>query len=171
MNDQDLGRFSEIMLGLAENFSSQISEPGLVMRFEALKEYGINEIAAAATKIVKTRTIMGMPTVAEFISAMGASEPSSPDKAAVQVSNILQQVRNVGSWGSPVYSDPITKRLMTSRWSWPSVCAMTEDEHKWWSKEFIEAYQATEKLDPQTTLDSGTSPRLKLLAGGIGKRG
>jgi len=167
MKDQDLGRFSEIMLGLAENFSSLMSEPGLAMRFDALKEYGIGEIAQAATKIVKTRTIMGMPTVAEFIVAMGAGEPTTTDKAQCQVAEILRQVQAVGSYGSPVYSDSITKRLMTSRWSWNAVCFMPMDEHKWWAKEFIEAYQAHERLEPQVSIECDT-PRLKLLVGGIG---
>jgi hypothetical protein len=39
MKKQDELRFVEIMIGLAENFSSQLSTPGLVMRFEAMKEF------------------------------------------------------------------------------------------------------------------------------------
>jgi hypothetical protein len=47
---------------------------------------------------------------------------------------------------------------------------MTEAELKWWSKDFMESYQANTRLDPQTRIEgSGQQTKLRLLAGGIGK--
>ncbi len=170
MKKQDELRFVEIMIGLAENFSSQMSTPGLVMRFDAMKEFSIDEIASAATKIVKNRTLMGMPTVAEFIAAMGLQAPAVTDAANEQATAVMKQIRDIGSYRTPVFNDPITRSLMASRWSWQSVCSMTEVELKWWAKDFVESYQANTRLDPQAIIEgSGQQTRLRLLAGGIGK--
>jgi hypothetical protein len=171
MKKQDEVRFAEIMIGLAENFSAQMSTPGLVMRFEAMKEFSIDEIASAATKLVKTRTMMGMPTVAEFIVAMGLQAPAVTDAANEQATAVMKQIRDLGSYRTPVFDDPITKSLMASRWSWAAVCSMTEAELKWWTKDFVEAYQANTRTDTQHRIECDNTPRLKLLAGGIGKRG
>jgi hypothetical protein len=152
---------------LAENFSAQISKPGLSLRFEAMKKYNIEDISIAASKVLLTRKIMGMPTVAELIEAMGVVEPRQIDIAQQQVNEIMAQVRNIGSYGTPVFSDPVTIRLMKSRWSWKSLCAMTETEHKWWAKDFIEAYKSADTMDRHEAIEC--TPRLKLLTGKIGR--
>jgi len=155
------------------NFRAAATEPLLDMWFDMAKEDGItiDQWTAAARQILRARKFTSQPTYADFHEAIHGDLTNKANNATVQVSIIMKQIRDIGSYRTPVYDDPITKQLMTSRWSWPSVCAMTEDEHKWWAKEFIEAYQATEKLEPQTAIDGNGSSRLRLLAGGIGKRG
>jgi hypothetical protein len=167
-NEKEKAIFSEIMLGIAENFSARMSSPGLQLRFMALKNYSLQQIEAAALKILTNRTAMGMPTVAEFLVAMNGDQRAC-DNAEGQVKEVMERIRNTGSYGYPDFHDPVTAELLKSRWSWMSLCAMTEAELKWWARDFIEAYQASERKTECLAIGNGDVPRkLKLLTGGIG---
>jgi hypothetical protein len=161
--------FSKIMLGIAENFSAQMSSPGLNLRFLALKEFSLEQIETAAMKILTSRKAMGMPTVAEFMLAINGDQRAS-DKAEGQAVEVIKQIRSVGSYGSPVFNDPITRALMCDRWSFRSLCSMTETELKWWFKEFVDAYQASERRGECLALESRAEGKgLRLLPGGLEK--
>ena len=62
--------FAATMYGIAEDFGGTISENGLSMRFEVMKEYSIDQITAAGTWLLKHRTekFPAVPTTKEFIS-------------------------------------------------------------------------------------------------------
>jgi hypothetical protein len=168
-NENERGKFSNIMIGMAENFSAQISQQGIMLRFMALKDYSIQQIECAAIKILINRKAMGMPTIAEFVSAINGEQKSS-DNAQNQVNEIMRQIREIGWYGISVFDDPITKSLLSSRWTFRYLCDMTETESKWWSKDFIEAYQSMERTERRAQVEySGDNERkLKLLANGIG---
>jgi hypothetical protein len=140
------------MIGIAENFSSQISSQGMRIRFSALKDYSLQQIEDAAIKILKNRKAMGMPTVAEFIVAITGEQKSS-DNAQNQVNEIMRQIREIGWYGISVFDDPITKSLLSSRWTFRYLCDMTETESKWWSKDFIEAYQSMERTERRAQVE------------------
>jgi hypothetical protein len=167
MDDLDKKRFLEIMTGLAENFSAKVSAQGLRLSFAVLKCYAVEQVEAAAIRIMAKRISLGMPTVAEFIEEI---EGSGNDKAQFQVNEIVKQIRMVGSYGTPVFDDMITRDLMDSRWSFRSLCAMTETELKWWARDFAEAYQSMNRTGKTVQIECGEAQnrRLKLLAGGIG---
>lgn len=87
-----------------------------------------------------------------------------------QLSVVIKQLRETGSYGIPVFDDPITKTLMTSRWSWPMLCAMTETGIEWWSKSFVEAYEAYEHTADTCKMISADNKSVKALIAGIGGR-
>ena len=126
---------------MGENFNAKITKEGLKIRFLALSEYSIDQIKEACVRLIKERVFSGMPTTAEIINAMRTSTPQLPDIAQLRVFEIIGQIRAVGSYGTPKWEDPIVGDLLKRRWSWHSLCGMTEEEHKWWAKEFIEAYR------------------------------
>ena len=67
--------------------------------------------------------------------------PQIESTANVQASHVLQMIRQNGYRYEPVWQDPITKLLMRTRWKWASLCeTSTEDNEKWFVKEFVEAY-------------------------------
>jgi len=168
-NEKERTAFTRIMVGIAENFSAQTSTAGLNLRFMALKEFSLQQIEAAAVKILTNRNAMGMPTVAEFISAI-IGEQKKSDLAESQVNEVMKQIRSVGSYGTPIFEDRLTRELLSSRWSFRSLCAMTETELKWWVKEFIDAYQSMDRTEKRAQIECGGSQerKLKLLSGGIG---
>ena len=153
------------------NFGIVASEPLFDMWFDMATQDGITieQWTTAARLIMRTRKFTSQPTYADFHEIIYGIPANKKDFASEQSVEVLKQVRELGYYRAPVFNDPITKALMSSRWSWHSVCSMTEDELTWWVKEFMEAYQATERLAPQPAIDGENSPRLKLLTGGIGR--
>lgn len=172
MEDRDKTRFSEIMIGLADNFSAQVTKPGLAMRFDALRGYGIEQVATAAAKLILSREKMGMPNVAEMIREIEGPVRTLQDQASEQVSVVIKQIREVGFYRTPCFDDPLTRRLINSRWSWRSICSMTENELKWWAKEFAELYQSFSKGEVTGNIEYKTRDEgLRQLASKIGECG
>jgi hypothetical protein len=122
-------------------------------------------------KILSERKAMGMPTIAEFIIAINGEQKAS-DNAQNQVTEIMRQIRTTGYYGNSAFDDPITKLFLSSRWTFRSLCDMTEIELKWWSKEFIEAYQAMDRTARHGQIECNPmmEQKLKLLASGIGAK-
>lgn len=178
MTNQDRNRFAEIMIGLAENFGGQLTASGIDLRFQAMADYSIDDIAIATALLVRTRTKAGVPTTAEIIEAIPGftKAPSTKDRASQQAAEVMRQIRQVGFYGTPQFDNPITDWLMKTRWNWRSVCTMTESEHKWWQKDFQDAYQSAAsdpdiagRLPAPESDSKSAIETLRLIAGGIGK--
>lgn len=171
MNKNDLKRFTKCTIGTLANSNAIATDSLLDLWFEAAKDDGITieQWEAAAKKIIRGRKYTSQPTYADFYETIFGSPVTEADQANNQAAHVLKQIRELGSYNTPSFEDPVTKKLMASRWSWQSVCAMTEAELKWWAKEFIEAYQSAGKIDKQAMIES-KSEKLKMLASGIGKQ-
>jgi len=140
MHKQDETRFAHIMLGMADNFRDSITKEGMLMRFEMLKEFSIDQVEHAAKKIMLTRKYTKMPPIAEFIEAIqGNHEHQIEDRAEVEATYVISCIGQ----DYPVFNDPVTAHLMSRRWKWSTWApAVLESELKWWAKEFKEAYRA-----------------------------
>lgn len=152
MNQTDKKQFSAVMVGLAENFGGTVSPEGMRARFKALVEYDISQIVAAGDWLIKFRekTFPAMPMVSEFISTiknLSTPQISIKSRAEIQVDIVLNKLKNEGHHAKIDFKDPITMRLMTSRWPYGSWAATVyTKELVWWRKEFVEAYQAYGEL-------------------------
>ena len=147
MNEIDKKKFAEIMYGVADNFGGQISTQGLQLKFDALAELSIEQVAFAATYLVRHRktSYPPVPTVKEFIDAAKGLEleVSQRSKAEIQANKVLSKLRYHGRAGKADFADPITQELMTTRWPYRVwACYILEKDIVWWKKEFIESYQA-----------------------------
>jgi len=169
--ETDGKQFSEIMFGLAENYpGTNLTTNGLRMRFEALKEFSINQVSQAATVLLKNHRFNTMPTVGDFIRAIGAASGnvSIEDRAEIEAGKVLGHLRRYGKAVIPEFDDPITRHLMSTRWRYGSWAAyVIESDLKWWHKDFVRAYQAhSADVDIVACL-----PGLNQLAGQIGHWG
>ena len=142
MKDSDRERFAEIMLGVAENFSAEISEPGMEMRYQALQNLSIDEVQAAAMEIIKSRKFTKMPTVAEFLQYTG--EGSIEDKALVEAAKVLKAIKTIGPYNSVVFDDATTQAVISQVFGgWVQMCGdLTVDDEKWFQKDFAKAWAA-----------------------------
>ena len=143
MDNKDKKRFSDLMLGMADNFRDTISKEGMKLRFEMLKEFTIDQVEDAGQKIMRERKYTKMPPVAEFVDAINGQSVSIEMQAEQQWNEIISQIRLVGSYGTPVLCDHITKSLIGRRFSWQNLCHSTENDLRFIRKEFFAAY-ATE---------------------------
>jgi hypothetical protein len=122
-NDHDFEVFTSIMQGLADNFSAELSVPGLEMRFKALMAYPLAEIEAAALDILATRKFTKMPTVAEFVERMGGG--SVDDRAEVEAGKVLRAIEDHGGY-APLwpFDDPSRRPSSSSGFGggWTRIC-------------------------------------------------
>ena len=147
MLKQDVKEFSEIMVGMADNYGRTLTASGLRLRFEALQDYTIDQVTMAATKLLRTHRYNTMPTVGDFVAVLDHAEGkiSMSDRAEIEAGEVLAHLRRHGRTLKPRFKDPITSHLMSSRWrylSWASY--VKEADLKWWQKDFISAYNAHE---------------------------
>lgn len=142
MNKNDEERFIQIMLGMADNFRDSITKEGMVMRFDMLKDFTIQQIEGAAKQIMYSRKYTKMPTIADFIEALNINISKPEDKALVFANEIITHSRTQGSNIFPPGLDNIAKHLMTRRWPYAEWSAtILTSELTWWVKEFREAYK------------------------------
>jgi len=164
MNDNDKKEFAEIMYALGENFNAQVTKPGLRIRFEALKQYSMEQVRAACVEVVRNRKFHGMPNVAEIVAAIG---DRTEDRAVAQAHKVIECIRSYGAYDTPTFDDPVTNAVMTKRFRWQEVCQLREDHLKWFIKDFSEAYRSysTEQTREMIECDS---QKLKQLVENIG---
>lgn len=141
-NDHDFEVFTSIMRGLADNFSAELSAPGLEMRFKALMAYPLAEIEAAALDILATRKFTKMPTVAEFVERMGGG--SVDDRAEVEAGKVLRAIEDHGGYTSVAFDDPVTQAVIVQGFGgWTRICdELAGAEEKWFRKDFVKMYAA-----------------------------
>jgi hypothetical protein len=163
---KDKKMFNKYMSILAEIHGKDLSAALLEAYWLILKSYSDSECETAFNRMMVESRFFPKP--ADIIESITKASPCVQDAAQDQVNVVMRQIRDLGSYRTPVFDDPITKSLMSSRWSWQSVCSMTESELKWWAKEFIDAYQSANHSGTLPQIESNSS-RLRLLAGGIGK--
>ena len=165
MTDNDLEKFVDIMMGLAENYpGTRLTDTGLDMRFEALKEYSIDRVARAATKLIQTHRFNSMPTTADIINAMGG-QVDMDQRAELEAGKVLDVLRSLGTSVTPSFEDPITRHLMNHRWRWYSWAArVKEDDLKWWYRDFVRAYKAQ-----AAGIDAGICIPLGQVVRGVGR--
>ena len=167
MESKDKKEFMEIMLGIAEDSGVQLTKSGIALKFEALREYSIDQIRSAAIHIIKTREHRFMPTTAEFIRAIVGDLPRLADIATEQAGKVIEAVRRFGRYRNPKFKNQVTAALLSSRWSWGRLCEMTESELGWFAKEFVDAYRAFDIVEKRPAIEM--TAELKKLTQGIGK--
>lgn len=151
------------MAGMADNFRDDISDSGLSMRWELLKGYPIEDVEAACKSILLTRKYTKMPPIAEFVEAIQGAKPSLEQEAEQEWTGVIGQIRAVGSYGSPKFDHPVTRALMSHRFSFASFCMMSEKELSFSRKEFIAAFLAED--NGQLKIEySKARPELKTLS-------
>lgn len=141
MNDDQETRkaFAAIMAGLAENASAQVSREGLALRFMALQEFTLEQIQAAAVRILRTRVFTTMPTVADIRAAiLGNPE----DRAAIEAGKVYRAIGQVGAYRSVCFDDGVTMAVIREIFGgWVRLCGECQDKGRvWFAKEFEAAY-------------------------------
>jgi len=152
MVEQDKNRFAQIMCGLAEDCSAQMTKPGLFMRFEALKQFTIEQVEAGVLSVMRSNVYTKMPTTGTIIQAI---EGTQDDRAELQIKDILAEIRRVGSYESPKFKDPVTADLILNRFSWSSICAMDRQKFDFFVKEFKAAYGAYSREESRPMIGCG----------------
>lgn len=149
MDNNDKKRFTILMMGLAEDCSATITNAGLRIKFEAMKNYTIDQIEDAVVKVVKENVFTKMPTTGTIIKAI---EGTKDDKADYQYNLVLRAIRELGSYTHPKFKDPITQSLINNRFGWGKVCNTNPKDMEFFAREFKAAYQAASNGSGKTMI-------------------
>lgn len=164
MNVGDKKEFMAIMYAMAENFNAQTTNAGLRIRFDALRQYSIGQVRQACTEVVRSRKFSGMPNVAEIIEKIDGG--TKADIAEREAYGVIEQIRRVGAYGTPVFLDKTTCFLMNSIFRWGELCSRPERELKFFIKDFVSAYKNCSQQNPQ--IEPVKNEKLLEMARGIG---
>jgi len=137
MNKKDRPRFTQLMLGMADNFRDTITKRGLDMRFDMLKEFSMDQVEFASRKILRTRKFTKMPPIAEFIEALEGNAKTK----GLEAWAVVMETLAMGF--SPPEDLKITEVVNhIGGWSW--LIARSYDELHWIEKRFIDHYESLE---------------------------
>lgn len=146
---QTFKKFAEIIWSLAENFGGTLSDPGIELRFTALKEYELEQISIAATWLLKNRKekYPPVPTTQEIIEAIETISGGTPLELCgqKQLDIVMRCLKYCGRGCKCPIKDSITRYLMTHRWSMWQLGQMYKDDLKWFRINFVKEYDAIAK--------------------------
>jgi hypothetical protein len=151
MNKNDKPRFTQIMLGMADNFRDTITSEGMAMRFDMLREYSIEQVEASARQIMRHRKYTKMPPVAEFVEAIEG-------KQEIQSRNTWGIVMRCLEQGSPPLDLKISETIRRiGGWDW--LAQQTFDQLQWAEKRFYEHFDSVSET-PIPALPGGNMAEL-----------
>lgn len=138
MIESDLPEFSKIMAALSENFRDELSENGLALRFDALKDYSIAQIKKAALMLIRDRKYTKMPTVGEIVESIdgGANDRAETQSLIVATALATRTYRDG-------FEDKITDTIIRYRFGyWWIGHEMLSAQRESFFREFKKLYRA-----------------------------
>lgn len=160
MNDSDKQRFAQVMVGIAELYEKKPSKELMRLYFTALADYDIDAVVDAFSRHVNDPDQgMFMPKPAHIVKLIdGNSEENelhSKTKAELQwAGSVMKAMKELGSYGSPKFKDPITAAAINRIGGWLSICHCDTESMKWKQRDFINAYSDIEKVNDPHLLEN-----------------
>ena len=133
--------FSLRLAALAETYNKTLSKVTVRVYYEALKQYSYDDVNRALN--ILARQSKFMPTIAEIINVIEGRE--NPDALAEQAYDKFNKARReIGSYQTVIFDDPIIHRIVELHGGWPAVCAMTKEDEQYtaFKRNFIQEYKA-----------------------------
>ena len=155
-----------ILMRLITYYQVELTANTIELYHQCLEDYHLDLISQAATTHVKTSK--WFPKISELIRLMKPHTPRIESKSTEQAAIVLQAIRSYGYNHEPIWNDPITNYLLKSRFNWKSLCnTLTEEEEKWFVKNFNEAYLATADISQVDIKQLDAPEQFKQLAMGM----
>lgn len=142
MNDQDFDDFVNAIGTLAELYDKKLSPSLLKMYFQALSQFDIVQFQAAVGNAMMTMKFFPKPV--ELIELITGGPSSTADTAEVEFAKVVDAVRKHGAYQTVRFDDPVTTAVILRGFGgWVKICDdMTEDQTKWFRKDFVRMYTA-----------------------------
>ncbi len=153
---------TKIVFMMAEAFRDTASD-ALIDAWVAVLRHArvtIDEAQQAAVEVMSTRQYNKLPPPGVFLEIL---RPQVSHKALgeSQADIVLEAIRGLGPMGGVKFEDPITDKLMATRWPWRSFSMeLLSEQVKWWRKEFVAAYCEEKDRPDQPLLETPDLPEL-----------
>lgn len=139
MNERDERAFSTTLMGIGELYGREVSPSLAGIYFESLKQFDIQAIQAAITAHINNPDNgQFFPKPADIVKMIGGS---NGDKAMQAWSKVDKAVRQVGTYASVAFDDPIIHRVLQDMGGWVMLGTKKDDEWPFVAREFETRYK------------------------------
>lgn len=132
--------FAEGMYALCAIFEREPNKILLNAYYAVLKGLSDEQFRSAVTVILKTKKFFKMPLPAELLEMVNGRPQ---DAAILALEKVERAIREVGSYCTVVFDDPVIHRTIESfEGGWQGICEMPLADWKFARKDFIKMYEA-----------------------------
>lgn len=151
MKEQDKQNFQEIMAGLGEVYSKNLTPPLMRIYFDALSSLSIEQVSQAASMHLKNTGKAGefFPRPGQLIGYVTTDVKSL---ASSNWSIVVGEMSRVGWCGTPRL-DHITQAVVIALGGWPKLCKVQYDDLPALERKFVERYTEYDKMTLKTIPD------------------
>ena len=166
MEKKDWKQFLSTMYKLGQEMGANLKDIDFDFKFDALKEYSLDEFNKGCTWLVKNRKqhFPAFPRVSEIIEAIQIINPPVPPaaQAELECDKVLNFLNLHGSSKQFKSDNPVTQYLMGRVWGYNSGWArkVKEKELVWFRKDFTKRW---EKISEERNIEKITHSSQKLL--------
>ena len=147
---EEIKRKTAAVYGLAKAYGFRMDDDVLKIWFMALEDFSAKQVEKGIALAIKTEEYAKMPVPAKIIrkirEACGIPSPLDQQKAKeaqaeAEWAQVLEQVRRVGSYGSPRFH-PTTDRVLRAMGGWSALCeSMTSANRDFKRRDFVSMWQ------------------------------
>ena len=141
MDESNKKEFATIFYAMGEFYDKQVSKELLLMYFDDLIEFSINDIRLGAKshrQDPKHGTFFPKP--ADIIRHLQTNKISTEDKGMLAWNQIMLEMRRHGAYDPLQLDDKQALAAIAAVHSWKDLCGMPEKDLTWAKKEFLANY-------------------------------
>ena len=139
MRIDDLESFSELLNGVFDLYGKPISEFAVQIWWDALKQYDLPAVMLAFSRHVQNPDVgQFLPKPADVIRMLGGT---TKDSAMSAWSKVDKAVRQVGTYASVAFDDPLIHRAIHDMGGWIALGTRSEDEWPFEANRFVSYYR------------------------------
>jgi hypothetical protein len=147
MVEADFQEFSKTLTGTSEIYRSPLSPAGISLWWRALAAYDFSQVDRAfIAHSCDTERGQYMPKPADIVRAI---EGSQDDKAMIAWSEVMSELKRVGSSGRPVFADILTLECVRFVGGWGDLCRSESSQMSFIQKRFTDAYKTFSRRQAQ----------------------
>lgn len=139
MKLSDMDEFGQMLVTVADLYGKTLSEFAISLYFNALREFDLAAVRQAFDRYVRNPDNgQFMPKPADLIRML---QGSSVDSSMVAWSKVDKAVRQVGTYASVAFDDPLIHRVIDDMGGWIKMGQQTENDWPFVAKEFETRYK------------------------------
>lgn len=139
MQAHEYEKFAQILTGVHDFYSKDLSEFSMSVWWEALRPFDVSAVSQAFSRhIANTDTGQFPPKPADVLKMLGGR---TQDRALMAWSKVDRAVRSVGNYESVAFDDPVIHRVIHEMGGWIGLGQKTEDDWPFVAKEFENRYR------------------------------
>ena len=147
MKPEQFDDFCELLGVVSEQYGKPISAGAKMLYWQGLVDYDFEAVKQGLYRHIRNPDNgMFMPKIADIIKML---QGSTQDSALLAWAKVDKAVRQVGTWQSVVFDDPIIHKVLVDMGGWLSLGSKKEDEWPFVAKEFENRYRGYKQLNTE----------------------